>query len=119
MKLNRYQKAWLTALRSGEYEQATGLLCETDDDSMCCLGVLCDVIDPDRWSVIQSTVYDQAVAVAWDEDSDYLPPTWATDLVGLSFDAVGHLSTLNDIDYWTFEQIADWLEQRWAGQVGV
>lgn len=38
---------WLTALRSGEYSQTTGTL--RDENGMCCLGVLCDIIDPTGW----------------------------------------------------------------------
>lgn len=33
---------WTTALRSGEYEQGTGML-RSADDKFCCLGVLCDL----------------------------------------------------------------------------
>lgn len=35
------KEVWLTALRSGEYEQATGYLRE--GDAFCCLGVACDL----------------------------------------------------------------------------
>lgn len=34
--------AWVKALRSGKYEQATGAL-RTDEGGFCCLGVLCDL----------------------------------------------------------------------------
>lgn len=36
---------WITALKSGEYKQGGGKLCNFDDDprSYCCLGVLVDV----------------------------------------------------------------------------
>lgn len=40
------KKLWLEALRSGEYTQAQGALCERNDDgsfSFCCLGVLCNL----------------------------------------------------------------------------
>jgi hypothetical protein len=39
---------WLTALRSGEYPQTTGVL--RDNKGFCCLGVLCDVMDNSKWS---------------------------------------------------------------------
>lgn len=32
---------WVKALRSGDYKQGRGLLCE--NDKFCCLGVLCDI----------------------------------------------------------------------------
>ena len=41
------KELWLTALRSGEYQQAKGALRRKDDDEFgtgyCCLGVLCDI----------------------------------------------------------------------------
>lgn len=36
------KKKWIAALRSGEYDQATGFL-RTQEDQYCCLGVLCDL----------------------------------------------------------------------------
>ena len=41
------KQKWVRALRSGKYEQATGAL--RNEDGFCCLGVLCDVYDPDKW----------------------------------------------------------------------
>lgn len=40
---------WITALQSGEYEQANQEL--RNGDSYCCLGVLCDVVDSSAWYV--------------------------------------------------------------------
>ena len=34
---------WLTALRSGEYQQAKGALYQVKENAFCCLGVLCDL----------------------------------------------------------------------------
>jgi hypothetical protein len=43
MKMNpEAKRLWLRDLRSGEIKQAHGVLRETDN-SMCCLGVLCNV----------------------------------------------------------------------------
>ena len=44
---------WVKALRSGQYDQTQGYLCEISKkgDSFCCLGVLCDIYareDKDR-----------------------------------------------------------------------
>lgn len=38
---------WVEALRSGEYKQTQGRL--RDSDSFCCLGVLCDLVQPKGW----------------------------------------------------------------------
>lgn len=43
---------WVTALRSGKYEQGSGRL--RNGDKFCCLGVLCDVIDPTGWNLLNS-----------------------------------------------------------------
>jgi len=36
------KKEWVEALRSGKYQQATGVLC--NGVGYCCLGVLCDIV---------------------------------------------------------------------------
>jgi hypothetical protein len=38
---------WISALRSGQYKQGTGYL--NSNVGMCCLGVLCDLYDPNKW----------------------------------------------------------------------
>lgn len=41
---------WLEALRSDKYEQGRSSLCNKDGrTTYCCLGVLCDLIDPNGW----------------------------------------------------------------------
>ena len=43
MRMNPEIKAkWIAALRSGKYEQCTGML-HKKGDGFCCLGVLCDL----------------------------------------------------------------------------
>lgn len=39
---------WVAALESDKYKQAKGSL-RSPDDRFCCLGVLCDIIDPEVW----------------------------------------------------------------------
>lgn len=43
MALNAIQQKWVDALRSGEYKQGAGRLRYSDDNSFCCLGVLCEL----------------------------------------------------------------------------
>jgi hypothetical protein len=38
----RIKKLWIEALRSGEYQQAQGVL-RDKDNKFCCLGVLCNI----------------------------------------------------------------------------
>jgi hypothetical protein len=45
---------WLAALRSGEYEQNRECLLRINN-KFCCLGVLCEVVTPTQWEVIESS----------------------------------------------------------------
>lgn len=38
---------WIEALRGGKYEQGQSFL--RYEGKFCCLGVLCDIVDPDGW----------------------------------------------------------------------
>lgn len=46
-------RQWLRALRSGGYRQGREGLCSISDnpdsEGYCCLGVLCDLVDPSTW----------------------------------------------------------------------
>ncbi|MDG4826035.1 hypothetical protein O7635_29655 [Asanoa sp. WMMD1127] len=127
------KEQWLTALRSGEYEQAQGTLYE--DGGYCCLGVLCDIAvkndaipEPTdfpypRWDgVIRTDVTRRAymaekmvlpAAVAeWAGLTDVDPMVnvpeedYDTELV---VSVEKHLSELND-DGSTFAELADLIE---------
>lgn len=43
---------WVEALRSGKYKQGRDALCtaKNAENFYCCLGVLCDVVDPNGWN---------------------------------------------------------------------
>jgi hypothetical protein len=60
-KLNPEFKAkWLEALRSGKYKQTTGVL--RSAEGFCCLGVACDLVDPDSWSTPNDFGYTHGAA---------------------------------------------------------
>ena len=86
---------WLEALRSGKYEQAKG--CLRKDDRYCCLGVLCDVVDPSGWELIGNT-YKYLGYLS------FLPPEVAN--IGYEDALVG----MNDGKGKSFPEIADWIE---------
>lgn len=49
------KEKWIAALRSGDYEQASGVLQKLEPESgdtvgFCCLGVLVDIACPERWT---------------------------------------------------------------------
>ncbi len=43
------KQKWIEALKSGKYRQGREALRDSDND-YCCLGVLCDLVDPNGWS---------------------------------------------------------------------
>lgn len=43
-----WRDRWVTALRSGDYNQGAGNLMG-GEDTFCCLGVLCNIFNPDNW----------------------------------------------------------------------
>ena len=134
-------KKWLDALRSGEYKQGQKQLRVDDGDgtfSHCCLGVACDVSgighwegetdfftrnsnydpvrdDPDSPSY---NIYDSEPEFN-DEPGDLTPEMYEwlgiSGLVQVSWNGNHdrHVAILNDIDEWTFEQIADALEKEY------
>ena len=72
MDSNLKQK-WVRALRSGKYTQATGAL--RTDDGFCCLGVLCDVYDSDKWKTKEDKDKDDERWSYADEGDNYLYDT--------------------------------------------
>jgi hypothetical protein len=106
---------WLAALRSGDYPQGQGTLRSTE--GFCCLGVLCDVIDPNGWELglpHASTYAD--TSVRWtdpesgERDRVELPRSVAS-RAGLPLQIADKLVEFNDEDNWTFSTIADWIEK--------
>lgn len=44
----KMKRRWIRALRSGKYKQGHDRL-RTEDNRFCCLGVVCDIVNPDGW----------------------------------------------------------------------
>jgi hypothetical protein len=111
---------WLTALRSGEYEQGYGTLCRYDGDELgtryCCLGVLCELALAagvvTRVPEDGSTRY-VAVAAPVDGEIGYLPHAvrdWAgLDDINPVIDGRS-LSSYNDGGLHSFTEIAELIE---------
>lgn len=114
------KERWLEALRSGEYVQGTGLL-RTEDDTYCCLGVLCDLAVQD--GVVE---WERSVCLECDGDCDHWHvrahsgnlPQEVCEWAGLpngdpavNVDGtVQYLAELND-NGTTFDRIAELIEQ--------
>lgn len=110
---------WVEALRSGKYSQTREQLrCDEPHGSLpagfCCLGVLCDLHDPNLW---EGESYWFANGM---RENGTLPPTvkeWAgmqsaDGRIGPWGKALGNLAAMNDAGS-TFPQLADLIEQHW------
>lgn len=95
---------WIAALRSGKYKQGEG--CLRNGNSFCCLGVLCDIKNPNGWE--NNSFNDggeEAVKVLPEAVRNWagLPATNGSNLNGIC------LAELNDEGY-SFEHIANVIE---------
>lgn len=113
---------WVQALRSKKFTQAQSQLRRKDREgalSHCCLGVLCELAVEDGVAVRTyegyTGTYDKTR-----EGTSLLPPVvmeWAglrhqTGRVpGFKYGIDKHLTELNDADKYTFDQIADVIEE--------
>ena len=108
---------WIEALRSGEYKQTREYL--HNPQGYCCLGVLCDifrkqnpsscewVLPQDKGSYVFSTNEEED---GWVQEESY-PPILVRDWAGLSYSNMMALAKLNDDDHFTFNEIANVLEE--------
>lgn len=124
---------WVAALRSGEYKQTTGQLADTDYNdnySFCCLGVLAEVLEP---GITKHGGALEGLCTLRDAHDKFNTDhgLWAlfepnTELHALASDfrsampegndvsdkqADSSLMTLNDDGKYTFNQIADLIEE--------
>lgn len=109
-KMNPEVKAqWLEALRSDDYTQARCALRRDDEigTSMCCLGVLCDIVDPNAWELSPGN-HDGATSS---------PSARISSAAGLDYyDGINpnnpqhFLMRMNDSQGASFLEIANWIE---------
>lgn len=105
------KKRWLDALRSGKYKQGVGAL-RKRGYKFCCLGVLCDIVKPSSWTICRGTICYQM------GNSTGLPPKEVLEVCGIvddffGFDGIGfRLTTMNDSENKTFNEIADFIEEK-------
>ena len=111
------KRKWLAALRSGEYTQGRGFLARATGEEneageplheFCCLGVLCDIVDPNGWSFCKPLSGGVSSFSKWRGEAT-MPPHGLVD-----FDAALLLADHNDgvsRSKWSFARIARWIEQ--------
>ena len=102
-----FKSKWVAALRSGKYQQGRDVL--RKGDKFCCLGVACDLIDPDAWERDNGyspspPLHGTGDEMAW---QGLNTETWDLPFIGIS-DAKA-LSAMNDRQS-SFEEIADYIE---------
>ncbi len=101
------KQKWIDALRSGRYKQSRYALRSvgSNDKSYCCLGVLCDIIDPKGWvgSNYQMFYYNGEIVM------NYLPQTLMENLE-IQTSNMGELVKLNDSNSYNFNEIANYIE---------
>lgn len=110
-------RAWVRALRSGEYPQGTGGL--KVDGKFCCLGVLCHTLELE--GVLKSRLTAGGYATAWGESAGYVPGDDVAKLMELEHANVDvmyngqrtKLWVLNDQYKLSFNQIADLIEKEY------
>lgn len=128
---------WVAALRSGEYKQAVGTLRDERRDGsvgFCCLGVLCDLAAKAGVVELETHISNVTGSLisSYDHATQCLPDVvseWADIHSGGDFEDViteddpddpagervlyaDSLWQLNDHLRWSFEQIADLIEER-------
>lgn len=111
---------WAEALRNGGYAQTTEALC--DNGGYCCLGVLIDVAFEDEWDEWDDENQRGVFCYPLDErcpEADYDVhhsknygelPWHIREAAGISPAVADQLMGFNDTERWSFDQIADWIE---------
>ena len=99
--MNKEIKAlWLAALRSKKYKQTRRNL--KHGKGHCCIGVLCDVIDPTAW---------KTAPIRWGNLPCKKTTPYEANGVPLDYEDAQELMRMNDRDGSTFEEIATYIEE--------
>lgn len=122
MEINKRQfNKWIKALRSGEYGQTT--YCLEDRVGMCCLGVACDVLIPEKFKVRVDGYLDGTLP-----NEQPKAPEWIKE-ISENFQKITDIDLwrLNDNNYdenksenygkFSFDEIADLLEAVYVHKV--
>ena len=104
------KERWVSALRSGVYKQTKHYLC--DDQGWCCLGVLCNLVDPNGWQE-EDKDEDSYARSYWFADGntekEFPDHDWLND-IGLDLSIARSLASSND-EGTSFSDLADLIEE--------
>lgn len=98
---------WVAALRSGYYIQGTGVL-RSQGNKFCCLGVLCDIIDPSKWMRGSASCYSYN---SHNDPKEGGIPQGLREELGISKAQSGQLIVMNDTKKNLFDEIATYIEE--------
>lgn len=115
---------WLNALRSGKYRQGMSALRRKRTNSYvyCCLGVLCERVNPSAWdgeshdkvTGFPSVAFAREVGLASNDGAFFVTPGLIERFPRLAYSypeyRSGSLAELNDSGNWSFNEIADLIE---------
>lgn len=93
---------WVKALRSKKYKQGSGWL-RANDNTYCCLGVLCDLVDRKGWSKPENGSY------TFYRGSAHYLPSEICETYDIRLSETKKLTGMNDSGV-TFSTIATWIE---------
>ena len=110
-----FTKEWLTALRSGEYKQTSGSLYNIQDQGYCCIGVAARIKYPLHYLKNKNNKYAgvlQGNKKSIHSDTKYKLSKIPQELQGSVDESqlVQQLVDLNDDEGYSFEEIAEWIE---------
>lgn len=107
------KQRWLNALRGGDYKQGRYTLRRpgntVSEDTYCCLGVLCDVVDSSRW-ISQSWDGEPSPFAYGHSGNSHSLDDEAMTIAGVNDDDVEILMNLNDFQLRSFGEIANYVE---------
>lgn len=109
------KRKWLKALRGKSertYKQTQSWL-RRYRGGYCCLGVLCDIVDPKGWRLVEHP--DEGDEKVWYHtfSDGFMPSPVVRAAAGFSpgNDPCGRLSVMNDNQHASFAEIADYIEE--------
>jgi hypothetical protein len=104
------KKKWIKALRSGEFKQGNGELCNIASNEYCCLGVLCEITRQDNPQIKRTKEghYSLHKKDSVDGQFDSAMLTY----FGIAAETQNKLIDMNDERGKSFKEIADYIEEK-------
>ena len=101
---------WVNALESGLFKQGRFVLHNTKEDSYCCLGVLCRVLElPEAFDAKDRGFFMMEDGI----EQDTLLSEAQLQAAGLTIDDHMDLADFNDWEGWKFPQIAKYIRENY------